>query len=233
MTETHDRRRSLAEPYTPGSGNGDEPWDAEPDTVAVAPPSVPGRDERTTQFLAEWHNGSYNCFSSGHKFCREVCPVVQVTRNESWSPDGLPRQRRGDGARPPRRRRRGHRLRQLHAVRGMRAALPEHAVHRRLLPVPHPHRRRRQGDASAGRRPGRPPAGVAALERVDRRAHPRARARRHVGQPGARSRLGRRPRPADRRRDDPVRRLRGRVLSHLGAAGGGPDPSSAPATSSG
>ena len=86
MTETHDRRRSLAEPYTPGSGNGDEPWDAQPDTVAVAPPTVPGRDERTAQFLAEWHNGSYNCFSSGHKFCREVCPVVQVTRNESWSP---------------------------------------------------------------------------------------------------------------------------------------------------
>ena len=47
---------------------------------------MPGRDERTAQFLAEWHNGSYNCFSSGHKFCREVCPVVQVTRNESWSP---------------------------------------------------------------------------------------------------------------------------------------------------
>ncbi|MGH2477380.1 MAG: 4Fe-4S dicluster domain-containing protein, partial [Candidatus Limnocylindrales bacterium] len=86
MTETNDRRRSLAEPYTPGSGNGEEPWDAQPDTVAVAPPAVPGRDERTTEFLAEWHNGSYICFSSGHMFCREVCPVVQVTRNESWSP---------------------------------------------------------------------------------------------------------------------------------------------------
>ena len=52
----------------------------------MAPPTIAGRDERTAEFLAEWHNASYNCFSSGHKFCREVCPVVQVTRNESWSP---------------------------------------------------------------------------------------------------------------------------------------------------
>ncbi len=78
--------RSLAEPSTPGSGNGEVVWDAQPDTVAVAPPTIAGRDERTAEFLAEWHNASYNCFSSGHKFCREVCPVVQVTRNESWSP---------------------------------------------------------------------------------------------------------------------------------------------------
>lgn len=39
-----------------------------------------------TRFAAEWRNAAYNCFSSGHKFCREVCPVMQVTRNESWSP---------------------------------------------------------------------------------------------------------------------------------------------------
>src|SRR5690606_13250029 len=37
-------------------------------------------------FAEEWRNAAYNCFSSGHKFCREVCPVMQVTRNESWSP---------------------------------------------------------------------------------------------------------------------------------------------------
>ncbi|NUT41370.1 MAG: (Fe-S)-binding protein [Thermoactinospora sp.] len=37
-------------------------------------------------FLEEWRDAAYNCFSSGHKFCREVCPVMQVTRNESWSP---------------------------------------------------------------------------------------------------------------------------------------------------
>ena len=51
-----------------------------------APPTNPGRDQRTNEFLAEWRNASYNCFSSGHKFCREVCPVVQVSRNETWSP---------------------------------------------------------------------------------------------------------------------------------------------------
>ncbi|WP_049576818.1 (Fe-S)-binding protein [Nonomuraea sp. SBT364] len=38
------------------------------------------------EFAEEWRDAAYNCFSSGHKFCREVCPVMQVTRNESWSP---------------------------------------------------------------------------------------------------------------------------------------------------
>lgn len=38
------------------------------------------------EFASEWRNAAYNCFSSGHKFCREVCPVMQVTRNESWTP---------------------------------------------------------------------------------------------------------------------------------------------------
>ena len=36
--------------------------------------------------MQEWRNAAYNCFSSGHKFCREVCPVMQVERNESWTP---------------------------------------------------------------------------------------------------------------------------------------------------
>jgi heterodisulfide reductase subunit D len=40
----------------------------------------------TAEFAAEWRNAAYNCYSSGHKFCREVCPVMQVTRNESWTP---------------------------------------------------------------------------------------------------------------------------------------------------
>jgi heterodisulfide reductase subunit D len=38
------------------------------------------------EFLEEWRNAAYNCFSSGHKFCREVCPVMQVTRNENHTP---------------------------------------------------------------------------------------------------------------------------------------------------
>ncbi|MFD9945162.1 (Fe-S)-binding protein [Nonomuraea sp. NPDC059023] len=44
---------------------------------------MPDADKR---FAEEWRDAAYNCFSSGHKFCREVCPVMQVTRNESWSP---------------------------------------------------------------------------------------------------------------------------------------------------
>jgi heterodisulfide reductase subunit D len=38
------------------------------------------------EFLDEWRNAAYNCYSSGHKFCREVCPVMQVTRNEQHTP---------------------------------------------------------------------------------------------------------------------------------------------------
>ena len=38
------------------------------------------------RLLDEWRNAAYNCFSSGHKFCREVCPVLQVTHDETHSP---------------------------------------------------------------------------------------------------------------------------------------------------
>ncbi len=37
-------------------------------------------------FVARWIDNAYGCFSSGHKFCREVCPVMQVTRNENHTP---------------------------------------------------------------------------------------------------------------------------------------------------
>ncbi|SEF94955.1 heterodisulfide reductase subunit D [Nonomuraea solani] len=48
---------------------------------------MPDPDKRPEKrFAEEWRDAAYNCFSSGHKFCREVCPVMQVTRNESWSP---------------------------------------------------------------------------------------------------------------------------------------------------
>ena len=60
---------------------------------------------------------------------------------------GLPREHRRDGEGPRRSRGRRRRLRPLHPVRRLRAALPEHAVHRRLLPPPDPHRRRREGHA--------------------------------------------------------------------------------------
>jgi heterodisulfide reductase subunit D len=38
------------------------------------------------EFVEKWRDNAYGCFSSGHKFCREVCPVMQVTRNENHSP---------------------------------------------------------------------------------------------------------------------------------------------------
>lgn len=50
------------------------------------PASGDGHSPVTAEFLAEWRNAAYNCYSSGHKFCREVCPVMQVTRNENHSP---------------------------------------------------------------------------------------------------------------------------------------------------
>jgi heterodisulfide reductase subunit D len=86
MTEVQrgDVDTALQQPFTPGMDGA--VWAGFPDEVAVDPPTVAGHDQRTAEFLAEWRNASYNCFSSGHKFCREVCPVVQVSRNESWSP---------------------------------------------------------------------------------------------------------------------------------------------------
>ena len=38
------------------------------------------------EFVEQWRDNAYGCFSSGHKFCREVCPVMQVTRNENHTP---------------------------------------------------------------------------------------------------------------------------------------------------
>ena len=130
-------------------------------------------------------------------------------------PDGVPREHRRDGEGPGRRGGRGRRLRALHAVRCVRAALPEHALHRRLLPAPHAHGRRRQGDARTDGRDGQRARGLEAVERASRRAPQRARAGRRAGQPGARGRLGGRPRHPGGRRDDPLRRLRGRVLPHV------------------
>ena len=39
-----------------------------------------------SEFVERWRDAAYGCYSSGHKFCREVCPVTQVTRNENYSP---------------------------------------------------------------------------------------------------------------------------------------------------
>jgi heterodisulfide reductase subunit D len=45
-----------------------------------------GERRRRAEFVARWRGNAYGCFSSGHKFCREVCPVMQVTRNENHTP---------------------------------------------------------------------------------------------------------------------------------------------------
>ena len=47
----------------------------------------PNGDRRLQDaFVEKWRTNAYGCFSSGHKFCREVCPVMQVTRNENHTP---------------------------------------------------------------------------------------------------------------------------------------------------
>jgi Fe-S oxidoreductase len=47
----------------------------------------PGGDGRLqAEFVERWRTNAYGCFTSGHKFCREVCPVMQVTRNENHTP---------------------------------------------------------------------------------------------------------------------------------------------------
>ncbi len=45
-----------------------------------------GDGRLTDEFVERWRTNAYGCFSSGHKFCREVCPVMQVTRNENHTP---------------------------------------------------------------------------------------------------------------------------------------------------
>jgi len=47
---------------------------------------MPDREQLQAEFVEEWRDNGYGCFSSGHKFCREVCPVMQVTRNENHTP---------------------------------------------------------------------------------------------------------------------------------------------------
>src|SRR5688572_21558815 len=87
MTQLHssDSPDALARPFTPGMRDNPPELESIPDQIA-GPLEVGENPTPEQEFAAEWRNASYNCYSSGHKFCREVCPVVQVTRNESWSP---------------------------------------------------------------------------------------------------------------------------------------------------
>ncbi len=66
----------------------DEEVHPEPGPVATTPGVSSGGADSTPEsaFVDRWRQNGYNCFSSGHKFCREVCPVTQVTRNENHTP---------------------------------------------------------------------------------------------------------------------------------------------------
>ena len=84
-TGTPGRRRALRALHPRRRRPTRRSWPAYPETLAGPLPEPPA-DPRTREFVEQWRNASYNCFSSGHKFCREVCPVMQVERNESWTP---------------------------------------------------------------------------------------------------------------------------------------------------
>ena len=47
-------------------------------------PSASSEAER--EVLEKWSAAANVCFSSGHKYCQPMCPVMQVTRNENHSP---------------------------------------------------------------------------------------------------------------------------------------------------
>ena len=77
----------LVQPFTPGmQGNPPELAELTRQDEIVPHVLIPVADIKTREFVEEWRNASYNCYSSGHKFCREVCPVMTETRNESWTP---------------------------------------------------------------------------------------------------------------------------------------------------
>jgi heterodisulfide reductase subunit D len=48
--------------------------------------STGANGQARADFVERWRDAAYGCYSSGHKFCREVCPVMQVTRNENHTP---------------------------------------------------------------------------------------------------------------------------------------------------
>src|SRR6478672_1041950 len=75
----------VSVPFTPGMRDNPEELAVIPDEIARAH-ELPSEPTPTQEFSEKWRNAAYDCFSSGHKFCREVCPVTQVTRNESWTP---------------------------------------------------------------------------------------------------------------------------------------------------
>ena len=174
-----------------------------------------GDDRLTEEFVEQWRGNAYGCFSSGHKFCREVCPVMQVTRNENHTPTAfhanIVAMEKGlvgvedvaddfvhctqCGAcelRCPNTLMAGdfyrHRTRTVDVVKAMRALMVATGNEREGWKLWNERLAEGHNEPVLGEVPG---------------------------QPGARRRLGRGPRHPGRRRDDPVRRLRGGVLPDL------------------
>jgi heterodisulfide reductase subunit D len=56
------------------------------DTIAPGTGTGASDGDGHRQFVEAYRDWAYSCYSSGHKFCRNVCPVMQVTRNENHSP---------------------------------------------------------------------------------------------------------------------------------------------------
>lgn len=85
-TDSTEGEDALSHPFTPGVQPASElGLDRFEDEVSVSRPE-PVTDPKTQAFVEQWRDASYSCFSSGHKFCREVCPVTQVAHNDSWTP---------------------------------------------------------------------------------------------------------------------------------------------------
>ena len=162
---------ALSEPFTPGAPTNPPELADFPETLA-GPLPAPLADPRTRHVRRGVAQRLLQLLLLGPQVLPRGLPGHPGRAQRVVDADRLPRQRRRDGARRARHRRRRRRLRELHPVRRLRAALPEHPVHRRLLPLPHPHGRRRQGGPRARRRERRPPAGLAVWnERTDLRTH--------------------------------------------------------------
>ena len=177
----------------------------------------PANGAPTEEFVEEWRNAAYSCFSSGHKFCREVCPVMQVTRDEAHTPTAFhanvvamekghlgSRTSRGTTSTAP------------------SAAPASSAARTRSSPATSTASARARSIWS--RRCGRSPSTRASTSRrgsAGTSSPTRLGASRCSTAPRSRrttSPTGPRPRPPRRRRDDPLLRLRGCVPPHVAAA---------------
>ncbi|WP_210435163.1 (Fe-S)-binding protein [Saccharopolyspora sp. ASAGF58] len=79
-----DKQESQAPTADTGMQSGNGSANGSGNEVDLAMPKHLGDVEQA--FVEKWHENATGCFSSGHKFCREVCPVTQVTRNENHTP---------------------------------------------------------------------------------------------------------------------------------------------------